>query len=78
MSSFFSGDLMGAARLYGEAGTCYRKTSAELAVNAYLRFVAEITVNANLAWLAELGCRRYQGWGAANLSMNAAHAALRW
>ena len=31
------GDLMGAGRLHGEAGACYRKYSAHAAVQAYLK-----------------------------------------
>jgi len=31
------GDLMGAGRLYGEAGTCYRKYSTHSAVTSYLK-----------------------------------------
>ena len=31
------GDLMGAGRLYGEAGTCYRKYSTHAAVTSYLK-----------------------------------------
>ena len=35
------GDSFGAGRLYGEAGTCYRKFSSEAAVSSYLK-VADI------------------------------------
>ena len=37
ISPVSAGDLTGAGRLYGEAGTCYRKHSPRLAVAAYLK-----------------------------------------
>lgn len=35
------GDLMGAGRLYGEAGSCYRKCSASTAVASYLKVLQQ-------------------------------------
>lgn len=35
-------DHVGAGRLYGDAGTCYRKYSATAAVNAYLKVIFSI------------------------------------
>ena len=50
--TIISGDLTGAGRLHGEAGTCYRKHSPSLAVAAYLK-----VASCHQAPLQSLNCR---------------------
>ena len=51
------GDSFGAGRLYGEAGTCYRKFSSEAAVSSYLK-VTCIDIDIDIAILTVI--KRYQ------------------
>ena len=52
ISPVSAGDLTGAGRLYGEAGTCYRKHSPSLAVAAYLK-----VASCHQSPLQSLNCR---------------------
>ena len=56
------GDLFGAAKLHGEAGTCYRKISAPMAVEAYLRLVLLVVFRNNLIKLPRLKTLNLSDW----------------